>query len=131
MNDINNNCKIDFVEALPEEISILIFSFVPIEELRKCASCSKSWRRLVGKTKVNFLILKQYVEDDSVWFPICEQRWCGKQNMELTPDRVSGYLKYNKSWKVLYHEVEKDSTRDAITKEELCKIKWKFFFMGR
>jgi hypothetical protein len=110
-----NKATVNFLEELPEELSLQVLQFLDTKSLATCCVVSQTWKRLA--------------EDDHLWLNLCRARWETKQYKRLSAHREQEYQQLGKKWKILYAEAEADAQRNKPTLDEICDVKWKFQFI--
>eukprot|EP01122_Echinamoeba_exundans_P013782 TRINITY_DN6072_c0_g1_i1.p1 TRINITY_DN6072_c0_g1~~TRINITY_DN6072_c0_g1_i1.p1 ORF type:complete len:298 (-),score=39.23 TRINITY_DN6072_c0_g1_i1:95-928(-) len=102
------------LESLPEECLLSILSFLDVLGLCRMCQCSSRWNTLSC--------------DDSIWIPICRERWADKQNKDLTSLRFEQLQNTLLGFKCWYRHEEIDAKRTEINMDDLVSNVWSFRF---
>lgn len=104
---------VDFLAILPEELTILIFSFLPPHDLNTCQLINTTAHRVAD---TNFL-----------WRDLCIHRWQDKFVQKSQWDLISD-PQPKQRLKLVYWTQERDSKRKTITVDELTDSTWSLHF---
>eukprot|EP00941_MAST-03F_sp_MAST-3F-sp1_P005756 g5756.t1 len=99
------------IESLPEDILIVFTFYLSPEDLNSMRTTSS----VLGLTATN----------DVPWQQLALTRWRSRHLETIRPS-LEQWIAEKRSWREIFHRVEKDAKRTSITSDEICRLQWAF-----